>query len=376
MFDQTLLHPVWQLAERALRPCASAADGGDLRGPVLGHVQNLARAGFFGLGVPTEHGGLGADEVTRHEFTEILASACGVTAFTQQQLLIGIGFLVAGRNQALKAQRLPTLARGDAFCGIALSHLRRDGPPPVRAERVPGGYRLSGTIPWVTAWDLLDCFVLGAVLAPGGEHVFALVDKGRHAASLSSGPPLPLGVMRASGTLEVAVTGLPVRDEDVLHVCDPSDLRRAEFREITSHTALPLGCARGAASFLRALAQQRQSQALGQTAMALTWEIDQCHTGLPLRAFGQPPSGRKNETAHCPERAHYHAPLLSCTRRARGVFAAPAWVFNPRPFWNPLRFSRHVRPASPRVSPRHRRAEPKYFQLILSCSLVHPPALQ
>ena len=275
MFDRTLLRPVWRLAEDALRPCASAADGADINGPVRAHVHALARQGFFGLGVAPEHGGLGADETTRHEFTEILASACGVTAFTQQQLQIGVGFVATAQNEDARRRLLPPLAAGRMLCGIALSHLRRAGPPSVQAERVSGGYRVAGTIPWITAWELLDSFVLGAVTG-GDTHVFMIVDKQRHADALRPGPPLALSVMNASGTREVGLEDLFIADADVLGVCDVSRLRLVEHREITTHTALPLGCARGAASYLRARAQQSQSPALSQTAMALTWEIDQC----------------------------------------------------------------------------------------------------
>lgn len=276
MFDRTLLHPVWRFAEETLRPCASAADQADICGPVRGHIHALARQGFFGLGVGQEYGGLGADETTRHEFTEILASACGVTAFTQQQLLNGVGVVATAQNNALKSAFLPSLATGEALCGIALSHLRRSGPSSVLAEPTAGGYRVSGTIPWITAWEILDCFVLGAEVVGAGKHVFLLVDKHVHGDSLRPGPSLALSVMNASGTREVAVQNLFIGDDAVLSVCEVSDLRMADRREITTHTALPLGCARGAASYLRALAQQKQSPALSQTAMALTWEIDQC----------------------------------------------------------------------------------------------------
>ncbi len=275
MLDGTLLHPAWRLAEEVFRPCAAAADGGELRGPVRDNIRLLAQAGYFGLGIGREDGGLGANDVTRREFTEIVASACGVTAFTQQQLQIGIGLVVSGDNPGLKRVFLPSLARGEMFCGVALSHLRRSDPPPVTAGRVPGGFRLSGQIPWITGWELLDCFVLGAVLGPQEEHLFVLVDKTRHAAHLQASPPVPLSVMQASGTVEVGVDNLVVSEAEVLRVSPASDLRRREFREITSHTALPLGCARGAASCLRGLALDRRSEELSGTAMTLAWEIDQ-----------------------------------------------------------------------------------------------------
>ena len=94
---------------------------------------------MFGLGITPEYGGLGADETTRHEYAEILASACGVTAFTQQQLQTGIKLVTEADNEALKRKLLPALAAGSLRCGVALSHLRRGGPPLVQAEKSRAG---------------------------------------------------------------------------------------------------------------------------------------------------------------------------------------------------------------------------------------------
>ncbi len=169
--DKALLHTVWQLADEFLRPRALEADRGDVHGPVADNIRRLGEAGLFGLGITPEYGGLGADETTRHEYAEILASACGVTAFTQQQFQTGIKLVVEAENEALKRALLPALGAGSLRCGVALSHLRRAGTPLVRAEQVTGGYKLNGVIPWITGWTLLDGFALGATLE-GGDHLF------------------------------------------------------------------------------------------------------------------------------------------------------------------------------------------------------------
>ncbi|MBV9848847.1 MAG: acyl-CoA/acyl-ACP dehydrogenase [Armatimonadetes bacterium] len=273
--DRALLHTAWRLADETMRPRAAEADRGDIHGPVADNIRALGEAGFFGLGIGPEYGGLGADEVTRHEFTEILASACGVTAFTQQQLQTGIKFVVEAANELLKRELLPVLAAGRLRCGIALSQLRRAGPPPLRAEQAPGGYRLNGVIPWITGWSLLDGFVLGAAL-DGGEHLFAYVDIARHRAALTASGPLPLSVMEASDTVEVEVRDLLIPEEAVLRRQPAEQLGRDERRGLTSHAALPLGCARASARYLRELAQRPGREALDGTAIALTLEIDQC----------------------------------------------------------------------------------------------------
>jgi len=273
--DKALLHTAWQISDEFLRPRAAEADRGDVHGPVADNVRRLGAAGLFGLGIPAEYGGLGADAVTRHEYAEILASACGVTAFTQQQLQTGTRLVVEADNEDLKRELLPALASGQRHCGVALSHLRRAGPPPVRAARVAGGYTVNGLIPWISGWGLLDGFVLGATLEDG-DHLFAYIDKQRCRESLSASAPLPLVIMAASDTVEVEVRDLFIPTERVLAVRPAGALRVADEKTITTHAALPLGCARGCARHLRELAALPGREALAPSAFALTLEIDGC----------------------------------------------------------------------------------------------------
>lgn len=271
--DRLLLHQAWELADQIFRPRATAADREDAH-PVADNVRRLGEAGFFGLWVAREFGGLGADEATRHEYTEILASCCGVTAFTQQQLQTGVKFVAEAKNEALQRALLPALAAGRLRCGIALSHLRRSGPPVVRAQRVPGGYRVTGHVPWLTGWGLIDGFVLAAALE-NGNHLFGYVGLREHADALTASAPMPLAVMRASDTVEVAVHDLFLPDEAVLAVRPPAWLAHEDHRTISAHAALPLGCARACARHLRELAERPGRDALSHTAFALSLEIDQ-----------------------------------------------------------------------------------------------------
>ena len=273
--DKTLLHTVWAIADDLLRPGAAAADQGTVPSPVPENLRRLGQAGFFGLGIPAKYGGLAADEVTRHEYAEILASACGVTAFTQQQLQTGIKFIVEAENQPLQKELLPALAAGRLRCGVAISHLRRSGKPAVCAVPVPGGFRLKGKIPWISGWPLVDGFVLGSALEDS-DHLFAYVEKAACGADLTASPPLPLIVMAASGTVEVQVNDLFLPAEAVLSRRPAAWLQESDRRSLTTHTALPLGCARAGARWLRELAQEPGREELAQTALALTLEIDHC----------------------------------------------------------------------------------------------------
>ena len=145
--NRALFTTLWQLAEESFRPRAAQADrGGELGGTVADNLHLLADHGFMGLSVPREYGGLGVDLTTQHEYTEILASVCGVTAFTQQQLRTGLKHIAVSDNEDLKRRLLPPLAAGQRFCGVALSQIRRTGTPLLCAETVPGGFRINGSL--------------------------------------------------------------------------------------------------------------------------------------------------------------------------------------------------------------------------------------
>ena len=265
-----------RLADDIFRPNAQSADRGEVHGQVEENVRVLARSGYFGLGISPEFGGFGADDLVRREYTELMASACGVTAFVQQQLHAGGGFVGGSRSASLKQWLLPRFASGEELCGVAFSHLRRSGTPMVTAERVPGGYRVSGKAPWVTGWGILDSFILGAVQLPELDHVYFYVPKSGNADVLQPGPRIPLVVMNASDTVEVTFDDLFLPDEFLLSERPAADLRRSDFCGISGHVFLPLGCARGSVHHLHELAAERHNANFTHAADEITHEIDTC----------------------------------------------------------------------------------------------------
>ena len=214
--NEQILAEARRLADEVFRPNAERADQGDINGQVAENVRLLAKAGYFGLGISPEFGGKGADDVTRREYTELMASACGVTAFTQQQLHAGGGFVGGGRSEALRREKLPLFASGQELCGVAFSHLRRPGPR------------------------------------------------------------IPLVVMNASDTVEVTLNDLFLPDEYVLSERPPEALKRGDYCGISGHVFLPLGGARGSVHYLRALAEKRGNETFAHAAEELMREIDAC----------------------------------------------------------------------------------------------------
>jgi alkylation response protein AidB-like acyl-CoA dehydrogenase len=269
------------LADEVFRPQAETADRGDINGIVAENIRQLASRGYYGLGIGREYGGIGADDAVRREFTEIIASACGVTAFTQQQLHSGGGYAQSSLSDAVKADLLPKLASGEVLCGVAFSHLRRKGPPMVTAQRVDGGFMINGVAPWVTGWSLLDGFMLGATVPadrPDEEpkHMYAYVPTKGNEAALTPSEPISLHVMNASDTVEVAVSNLFVPIETVIREKPAADMRRDDICGISGHVFLPLGCARGSIHYLRELAAKRGNARLLDMADHFEREVEGC----------------------------------------------------------------------------------------------------
>ena len=316
--NEQILGEARRLADEVFRPQAEAADQGDIHGQVGENVRALGRAGYYGLGISPAFGGMGADDVTRREFTELMASACGVTAFTQQQLHAGGGFVGGARSEALKRDKLPRFASGEERCGVGFSHLRRPGPPMVRAERVPGGYRVHGTAPWVTGWGLLDSFILGAVRVPDNDHLYFYVPKAGSEGALRPGPRIPLVVMNASDTVEVAMEDLFLPDEYVLSERPAEALRRSDYCGISGHVFLPLGCARSSVHYLRTLAAQRGNPAFAHAADEFARECDACrHEALTWSGACADLPGYKEHALHA--RA---AAIVLAVRAAHAAVAA------------------------------------------------------
>jgi alkylation response protein AidB-like acyl-CoA dehydrogenase len=235
------------------------AEETDRRGPLndnlRSNIHHLIRAGYIGARVPVEYGGLGLSISAQRETLKLISAACGVTAFTQQQLHAGPTFVGACKDEELKKELLPKFTSGKEICGVGFSHLRRSGPPKVQAIRTADGFRINGVLPWISAWSLLDSFILGATV-DGGNVIFCYLPIKEYRNSLFASTPLALSTMTASETVQVSLTDINLPSRYVLAEHSSDYMTREDYLNITGHIELPLGCALGSASFLRTLGQK------------------------------------------------------------------------------------------------------------------------
>jgi hypothetical protein len=202
-----------KIAEDVLFPSAAAVDRAD-RVPA-GHLDLLADAGFY------DYAGEDLPEVV-----EILASGCLATTFLWIQHLSPL--FTAG-------ERLRGRRAGIAYAGLAPGsdlHLR-DG-------------RLSGHVPWVTGWDLID--VVQVAVRQGDQIRYYLVDA--VAAPTLEAELQELVAVQASRTVALTFDGHPAPDDRLVHTEEYEPWARKNASGSALNGFLALGLVRRASSML------------------------------------------------------------------------------------------------------------------------------
>ncbi len=228
MTDDEPLDRARTLADRELFPRAQDVD----RAPVVParNLRELAAAGLFGIAGPISHGGLDVDPRDTRRIVAEIGGACGATFFVWVQHHGVVRTVRSSPNDDLVDRLLRPLCAGETVAGVAFAHVRRPGPPAVRASRVDAGWRLDGVAPWATSWGIADRFAIAAV-SDAGELVWAMVPGDRPPGITAL--PLSLPVFAATGTVRLELDGCVVPDDDVAAV-EPLDSWRSTDRRRSS----------------------------------------------------------------------------------------------------------------------------------------------
>jgi alkylation response protein AidB-like acyl-CoA dehydrogenase len=223
--------------------------------------------------LPTDLGGDGCGRVALVQRYARVAEGSLTAAFVLSQHDAAVRRLAAASDRPAARGWLEQIAAGRAFATVGISHLttsRRLGPQALRAVESGGGYRLDGTMPWVTGSVRADVFVTGAVLDDGRQFLVA-VPKDRE--GLHVQPPFALAALQASCTSEVRCEGVEVSG---------SELMAGPSADVMSHpgaagtggletSALALGQARAALVALEAESPQRTDLSEPVEALADSW---------------------------------------------------------------------------------------------------------
>jgi len=217
--------PLPATALQVLTGIASRAAETDANGVPRSTINELAAAGL--LGVPL------TPASAAKELAEVLAGCDATTWFCWVQHVSPMQVMAAAVDSpqtpagaALRDRFLPGLQAGSLLAGVAFAHVRRPGPANPTATRVTGGWRIDGTLDWVTSWDIADVIVVTAraVGADDGTLV-AFVIPGGHSESpcptgVNVGEPLALLAMTGTHTRPVTFENTVIDDHDVLAVVE------------------------------------------------------------------------------------------------------------------------------------------------------------
>ena len=178
-------------AEFAAREVAPRAAEWDREARFPAEVfEKLSAAGFMGLCVPEEYGGGGADFLSYALLIEEISRAdAGVGVTLAVHTSAGTLPILTYGTEDQKSRLVPDLARGEKIGCFALTEPSTGSDTAAieaSAERVDGGYRLSGHKQWVTNGRAAGAMVVFA-RAPEGVTAFVVgmdeagISFGKHA---------------------------------------------------------------------------------------------------------------------------------------------------------------------------------------------------
>jgi alkylation response protein AidB-like acyl-CoA dehydrogenase len=224
----------------------------------------LGRLGLFGLRYPEADGGTGLDLVTFClAVQEVARASLAVAGCATMQSLMGTKFLHLLGNADIRERLFAPALRGEKIGAICMTEPDAGSDLDsiaTRADRVEGGYRLTGRKTWVTSAPVADFFTVFARAGAERKLTIFLVERGF--GGLHVGRAIEKMGVWALPTSELALDGCFVPDTHRLSREEgdgESHLRKllAEIRIVTG--AMANGVARAAlAEAVRYSAERRQ----------------------------------------------------------------------------------------------------------------------
>ncbi len=179
--------------EKLIRDSARAYAQGELQPRVIEAYANedtdlaifreMGELGLLGATVPDEYGGAGANYVSYGLIArEIERVDSGYRSMMSVQSSLVMYPILAYGSEAQRQKYLPALASGELIGCFGLTEPDAGSDPAgmrTRAERIDGGYRLSGSKTWISNSPVADVFVVWAKSAEHDGRIRGFVlDKG------------------------------------------------------------------------------------------------------------------------------------------------------------------------------------------------------
>ena len=179
----------------------------------------MGKMGLLGVTIPEQYGGLGANYVSYGLVAqEIERIDSGYRSMLSVQSSLVMYPIYAYGTEAQRQKYLPALASGEMIGCFGLTEPDAGSDPAsmkTRAERIKGGYRITGSKMWISNSPIADVFVIWAKSdAHEGKIKGFVLEKGMK--GLSSPKIEGKLSLRASVTGEIVMDGVEVSDEALL----------------------------------------------------------------------------------------------------------------------------------------------------------------
>ena len=179
----------------------------------------MGKMGLLGITIPEQYGGLGANYVSYGLVAqEIERIDSGYRSMLSVQSSLVMYPIYAYGTEAQRQKYLPALASGEMIGCFGLTEPDAGSDPAsmkTRAEKIKGGYRITGSKMWISNSPIADVFVIWAKSdAHEGKIKGFILEKGMK--GLSSPKIEGKLSLRASVTGEIVMDGVEVSDEALL----------------------------------------------------------------------------------------------------------------------------------------------------------------
>ncbi len=184
-----------------------------------GIFREMGELGLLGPTLPEEYGGSSSNYVAYGLIArEVERVDSGYRSMMSVQSSLVMHPIYAYGSESQRQKYLPKLASGEWIGCFGLTEPDAGSDPGgmrTRAEKIDGGYRLSGSKMWITNSPIADVFVVWAKSGAHGDKIRGFVlEKGMK--GLSAPKIAGKLSLRASVTGEIVIDGVEVPDEALL----------------------------------------------------------------------------------------------------------------------------------------------------------------
>jgi len=231
---------------------------------------------------PNAFGGPELPEQEFRSFQEAVARRSGALAFLQTQHQSAVSMIAKGTNEALKTDSLPYMADGKRLIGIGFSQLRRPGKPLLAAEPEGKGFRLSGTVPWITGWSFYPEFLVGAAL-DDNRSAFGIVpfeNRSEMGGKIEFGPPMQLAAMESALTVSANFDNWHLDEQLVVDIKPAEWIHTSDEINIVLQAYFALGAARAGLDNVWAAFELKGTECIGDAWRSLDAELENCRESM------------------------------------------------------------------------------------------------